>query len=338
MKKEAKFWVSTEKQEVQCLLCPHTCKIKKDQRGICGVRKNEDGKLYTLIYGSYSSVAIDPIEKKPLYHFHPGSNILSFGTVGCTFQCSHCQNYTISTAHPEDIYLQELSPEEAVKMAKKYDCQGIAWTYNEPTIWYEYSLDTAKQAKKNNLYTVYVTNGYINQEPLKELSKYLDAMNIDVKAFNDDFYKKICKARLQPVLQTCETAKNLGIHLEITYLVIPGYNDSMEEIKEFCRWVAEKLGSDTPLHFSRFHPDYKMTNIPMTPIKTLLKIYETAKNIGIQYPYLGNVPHGDYENTICPKCGNICIERYGYTTRLIGLKNGRCTKCDTPLPIITNNR
>ena len=290
-----------------------------------------------MIYGSCSSIAADPIEKKPLYHFHPGTNAFSLGTVGCNFKCDHCQNSSISTATPDDHYIKEIMPEQAVKLAQEYNCQGISWTYNEPTIWHEYSFDSAKLAKKAGLYTTYVTNGYISEEPLKEISQVLDAMNIDVKAFNEDFYRKVCKAKLEPVLQTCERAKELGIHLEVTYLVIPDYNDSINDVKKFCKWVVEKLGDETPVHFSRFHPDHKMTNISRTPMDTMLKIYNTAKEIGILYPYLGNIPTGDYENTICPKCGNVSIERHGYSIDLSGIGEGKCVKCGNAIPIVVNN-
>lgn len=336
MKREAKFWKPLADQKVQCQLCPHNCKIKNDGLGVCGVRKNENGKLYTLIYGSCSSIAADPIEKKPLYHFHPGTNALSLGTVGCNLKCEHCQNFSISTAKPDYTSIREVMPEKAVKLAREYDCQGIAWTYNEPSIWHEYSFDSAKLAKKEGLYTVYVSNGYINEDPLKEISPFLDAMNVDVKAFNDEFYKKICKASLEPVLLTCERAKELGIHLEVTYLVIPGHNDSNDEVKNFCNWVVDKLGGETPVHFSRFHPDYRMNNVPMTPMKTLLHVYDIAKQAGVLYIYLGNVPHGDYENTTCPNCGSICIERCGYSINFIGFKKGKCIKCNNSISIVTN--
>jgi pyruvate formate lyase activating enzyme len=336
MKRDAKFWKQLSEKKVQCQLCPHNCKIKNDGLGICGVRKNENSKLYTLIYGSCSSIAADPIEKKPLYHFHPGTNALSLGTVGCNFKCEHCQNYSISTATPDYTSIKEIMPDQAIRLARGYDCQGIAWTYNEPSIWHEYSFDSAKLAKKEGLYTVYVSNGYINENPLKEISPFLDAMNVDVKAFNDKFYKKICKARLEPVLQTCERAKEFDIHLEVTYLVIPEHNDSKDELKQFCDWVVDKLGSDTPIHFSRFHPDNRMNNVPMTPMDKLLNAYEIAKQVGVSYIYLGNVPHGNYENTTCPSCGSICIERQGYSVNISGLKNGKCTKCNNPISIILN--
>jgi len=336
MKQDAKFWKPLAGKKVQCTLCPHNCNIADGKQGICGVRRNERGKLYTLIYASCSSMAADPIEKKPLYHFHPGTSAFSLGTVGCNFKCEHCQNYSISTATPDFSYMKEVMPEQAVELAREYGCEGIAWTYNEPTIWYEYSFDSAKLAKKHGFYTVYVTNGYINEGPLNEISQFLDAMNIDVKAFNEDFYKKICKAKLEPVLQTCKLAKELGIYIELTYLVIPGHNDSIDEVKKFCSWVVESLGSDTPVHFSRFHPDHRMINIPMTPMETLLRIYDIAKKAGILYPYLGNVPHGNYENTICPNCGNLCVERHGYSVKLVGLSGEKCAKCGSAIPVIVD--
>jgi len=334
MKKDARFWKKIGDEKVQCALCSHNCEIDVEMFGICGVRKNENGKLYTLIYGSCSSMAVDHIEKKPLYHFHPGTNVFSLGTVGCNFKCKHCQNSSISTAMPSYSSLRNITPEQTIELAREQTCQGIAWTYNEPTIWHEFSFDSAKLAKKTGLYTVYVSNGYINEDPLREISPFLDAINVDVKAFDDDFYKKVCKARLEPVLKTCELAKELDIHLEVTYLVIPGYNDSVDEIRKFCGWVVEKLGNSTPVHFSRFHPDYKMTDVPVTPIETLLEIYDIAKESGILYSYLGNVPRGEYENTICSNCGNICIERCGYSINLDGIEDGKCVKCGIGLPLV----
>jgi len=336
MKKEANFWKKIEDKKVQCNLCFHSCKITEGKVGICGVRKNENGRLYTLIYGSCSSMASDPIEKKPLYHFHPGTNAFSMGTVGCNFKCSHCQNYSISTADSQFSYMKEITPEQVVNLVKQYNCQGVSYTYNEPTIWHEFCYDSAKLVKKAGLYTCYVTNGYISEDPLRELSPVLDAMNIDIKAFKNNFYKKICKARLEPVLDTCILAKELDIHIELTYLVIPTLNDSLDEIRDFCRWVVDKLDKNTPVHFSRFHPDHDMTNISITPMDTLLKIYNIAKETGISYPYLGNVSQGYYENTVCLKCGSVCIERRGYSINLDGFEDGKCKKCGNVLQIITN--
>jgi pyruvate formate lyase activating enzyme len=333
MKKEASFWKPLPEEKVQCELCPHHCIIAPEKHGICGVRRNEHGKLFSLIYSSCSSIADDPIEKKPLYHFYPGSRVLSFGSVGCTFRCEHCQNFSISMADPEHFSFQEIPPENVVELANDHGCRGVAWTYNEPTIWHEYTFDAAKLVKKAGLYTVYVTNGYIEEDPLKEIAPYLDAMNIDVKAFHEEFYRKICKARLAPVLAACEQARHLGIHLELTYLVIPNLNDSAEEIKQFCQWVKDKLGPDTPVHFSRFHPDYKMRNMQATPTSTLLTAHSIARDRGLRYVYLGNIPHGEYENTKCPTCGNILVERFGFSAEIKSIKNGKCIRCGAVIPL-----
>lgn len=325
MEKIAKFW-EKENGNTRCNLCPHFCLIGNGQRGICGVRENKNGDLYTLIYASCSSAHADPIEKKPLYHFHPGSMVYSLGTVGCNFRCLHCQNYTISQAKPEEYFMEEIMPEEAVERAKKC-CDGIAWTYNEPTIWIEYAIDTAKIAKKNGLYTVFVTNGYINEEPLNEISKYLDAVNVDVKSIKQSFYKRICRAKVEPVLSACKNYKRKGVHVEITYLVIPTKNDDTEEIKKFCSWVIEEMGEMQVVHFTTFYPHYKMTDLPPTSFKKLLEIYNVAKREGLKYVYLGNVPHGDYENTYCHNCGNLIVERHGFYARARGIENGKCIKC-----------
>ncbi|MEA2053829.1 MAG: AmmeMemoRadiSam system radical SAM enzyme [Candidatus Thermoplasmatota archaeon] len=332
MIKEASFWHGNGK--IKCYLCPHGCVIPKGKRGICGVRENRDGKLYTLIHSLCSSVYPDPIEKKPLFHFHPGTTALSLGTVGCNLKCLYCQNYTISQAKPEDHILTDVPPEEAVKKAKEYGCEGIAWTYNEPTIWWEYTYDSAKIAKREGLYTVYVTNGFAGKDAIKEISPYLDAANVDIKAMNEEFYKKICKARLQPVLDACKMYKEMEVHLEITYLVIPGRNDSEKEIKKFSKWVIDEIGNGTPTHFSAFYPHYRMMDVPPTPMKTLLRAYDIAKSEGLDYIYIGNVPHGQYENTFCPACENKIIERYGFSAKIVGLKDGKCTKCGKKMGII----
>lgn len=334
MKKEAKFWGKLKDKKVQCGLCSQSCIISEGDRGFCGVRENIDGALYSLIYGSCSSVAVDPIEKKPLYHFRPGSSALSLGTVGCNFRCEHCQNASISRGSPDSSHLRDISPERIVEIAEKRNCDGIAWTYNEPTIWYEYSFDSAKLASKKGLYNVYVSNGYIQEEPLREFSPFLDGMNIDVKAFHDDFYKKVCKARLQPVLDTCELAKELGIHLEVTYLVIPSYNDSDEEIEGFCDWVVDELGEDTPVHFSRFYPAHRMRDVDMTPMDTMVNAYNKAKDAGVLYVYLGNVPDGRYGGTVCPNCGNVCVERSGFSVDLKDVEDGKCGECGASLSIV----
>jgi pyruvate formate lyase activating enzyme len=331
--KEALVWKRLDNDKVQCELCPHLCKISSGKRGTCGVRENQKGKLVTLIYGLATSVTPDPIEKKPLFHFHPGTYVLSFGTVGCNLKCLHCQNYGISQAKLEAMRFKRLKVEEVIDIAKRYKCDGVAWTYNEPTIWYEFTYDASVLAKKEGLYTCYVTNGFIESEPLKKIAPYLDAMNIDVKSFANDFYKKTCKAKLEPVLETCYLARKLGIFIELTYLIIPQSNDHESELTDFCQWVVQNLGEDTPVHFSRFHPDYKMQDAIATPISTLEGAYEIAKSAGLNFVYIGNVPHGDYENTYCPNCGELLIERIGFSTKQHHIKSGMCPKCNLKLPL-----
>ncbi|ADD09262.1 AmmeMemoRadiSam system radical SAM enzyme [Candidatus Aciduliprofundum boonei] len=328
----AKHWTKLEDNKVRCELCPYRCVLKEGQIGVCRVRKNIGGKLYTLNYGSVSSIAVDPIEKKPLFHFKPKSEVLSLSTVGCNMRCKHCQNWEISQAGMEFPYLREMSPDEVMKIAGNYE--GVAWTYNEPTIWHEFTLDVSKMAKKEGLYTVYVTNGYINEEPLREIGQYLDAMNIDVKAFRDEFYRKIAGARLQPVIDTVERAYRMGIHIELTYLIIPDLNDDSKEIRKFAEWVYE-LSPEIPVHFSRFFPMYKLTDKPPTPLKTMHNAYKIAKEVGLEYVYLGNTWEPEYESTYCPNCGNLLIERVYYNTELKGLtKDGRCNRCGKKINMV----
>ncbi len=327
--KEAMFWEQKPNNVVQCQLCAHNCKISPGKHGICRVRVNKNGKLYTKVYGLVSPGVVDPIEKKPLYNFHPGSLVYSFGTVSCNFKCDNCQNWHISQSKFDNVKIEEISPETAVGLAKQFNCNGIAWTYNEPTIWYEYTYDGSKFAKKNNLYTVYVSNGFINSKPLKKLAPYLDAINIDVKSFNDDFYRKICKGRMKPVLKTAELAVKLKIHVEITNLIIPTLNDDMNDIRELASWVYHKLGPETPLHFSRFHPANKLKNLIVTPEKTLVKAYEIAKDVGLHYVYLGNIYHPRYGNTYCPQCNQLAIRRGTlFGTKDLNLVKGHCVKCN----------
>jgi pyruvate formate lyase activating enzyme len=333
MRKPAKFWKKLN-GEIQCLLCPRNCRIAPGKRGFCGARENEGGTLYTLVYGSVVSMAADPIEKKPLYHFWPGSSVFSIAAPGCTFTCLHCQNWEISQARVGQVETEDLPPEELIRLTKEYNCSGIAHTYTEPTIWTEYAIDVGKLARAENLYNVYVTNGFISPEALQELGPWLDAANVDVKAFSDDFYRRICGARLQPVLEACEWMQEHRIHLEITYLIIPKENDRSEEIREFCRWVSEKLNPEVPVHFSRFYPHYRMLEKPPTPVETLERAHEIAREEGLSYVYLGNVPGHPYDNTYCPGCGEMLISRYGYTILEFNIKNGRCAKCGRKIPLV----
>lgn len=323
------LWESIEDQRVHCFACAHECKIKKWDRGICHVRQNLDGKLATLIYAEVSSMNVDPIEKKPLFHFYPGSRVFSLGSVSCNFRCEHCQNYDISFADVGELGTTEVLPERAVQLALERNCRGIAWTYNEPAIWFEYTYDSAILAKEAGLYTVYVTNGYMTSQALEKIGPYLDAANVDVKGFNKKFYASVCNARLDPVLRTCERMHETGIHLELTYLIIPGLNDDDEQLAAFSSW-AVNVDPDIPVHFSRFHPDWRMLDRQATPMETLEKAHRIATTAGLRYVYLGNVA-SLHENTFCPECSTLIIERAGYRVRKRG---NACPRCGYVVPIV----
>jgi pyruvate formate lyase activating enzyme len=330
---KARFWETAE-DKAACHLCPHECRIAEGKTGICGVRKNIKGELMALTYGRASSMNVDPIEKKPLFHFRPGKEVLSFGSVGCNLGCLHCQNFSISQAKIEDAHLRDLTPEDIPELCRKTGCDGVAWTYNEPTMWQEFVFDASKVCKEKGLFTVFVTNGFINEGPLRQLAECIDAANIDVKGFRDEFYRKICKARLQPVLDTVELAHGLGIHTELTYLIITGRNDSEEEIGDFCRWAAD-IDAKMPVHFSRFHPDYLMNDVPPTPVKTMEMARKKAVDAGLDFVYLGNITTTDGDNTRCPKCGSLAVRRLGfYAERTAITDDGKCSKCGEPLNFI----
>ncbi|MEN6444207.1 MAG: AmmeMemoRadiSam system radical SAM enzyme [Methanoregula sp.] len=331
---EARQYQKKEKSAVQCSLCSHRCTIADTKTGICGVRKNDGGILYATTYGLISAEAVDPVEKKPLFHYLPGTRAYSLGGIGCNFHCEHCQNWHISRANKDTIRLASLSPDEGVGRAIESGSASIAWTYNEPTIWHEYTLDMGTLARARGLGTIYVTNGYITEEALRELSPMLGAYRVDLKAFTDGFYKKICGAHLQPVLDSAIVARELGMHIETVTLVIPGLNDSMDETDALIRWVIEHLGPETPMHFSRFHPDYQMTDRAATPVATLEKIYHRAKELGLQFPYLGNVSDHPYGNTYCPACGTLLIARQGYSCRFVALHGDTCKNCGEHIGIV----
>ena len=330
---EALFY-AREGDKVRCSLCPHSCLIADDKRGLCGVRENRSGKLYSLIYGLASSIHPDPIEKKPFFHFLPGSTAISFGSIGCNLFCMHCQNYSISKAKVGQLSLTEITPEDVVDYARSARARSVSWTYNEPTIWHEFTTVASKAAHDAGLKTNYVTNGYIQEEPLRSLKGVIDAMNIDVKAFREEFYKEICGGKLAPVLRACELAVELGIHVETTYLVIPGHNDSEDEIRGFCNWSRDSLGPEVPVHFSAFHPDYKLTSVPRTSQRILDKAYEIAKGAGLEFVYIGNVYAGDRDDTYCPKCAAKVIERDGFFVEFTNLKGNKCGKCGADLNLI----
>jgi len=332
MRVVAKYQKALEGQRVECLLCPHFCVLKEGQTGICRTRENVGGTLYSNAYGNPCSVAVDPIEKKPLFHFLPGSRILSIATAGCNLRCLNCQNWSISQGSPSEVSAYELSPEVLIELALKEGTESIAFTYTEPTVFFEYMLDTAKLAKQNGLKTVLISNGYINTEPLKELCKYMDAANIDLKVFDEDIYKKLTGAKLQPVLETLKTLKAESVWLEITNLLVPGFSDEPVKIQELCNWLVINGFSDVPLHFSRFSPSFKLPQTVPTPPENLTRAYEIAKNAGIQFVYTGNLPGTSGENTQCPTCKKTLIERDGYRILSHALDGNRCSYCGTEIP------
>ena len=287
--KECRYYQRLDDGRVECLLCPHHCHIANGKTGICQSRRNVDGKLFSEVYGKPCSLAIDPIEKKPLYHFHPGTECLSIACTGCNFRCRNCQNHEISQVSPTAVRHYELTPQQIVALCLDHHCPGIAYTYTEPLTYMEYIVDTAQLAHENGLWNILVTAGYVCQEPLKDLLPYLDAANIDLKSFSDDFYQRISGGHLQPVLDTILAMRDAGVWIELTNLIIPGINDDINMIREMCQWLVSHGLADNPLHFSRFFPRYQMQDIPPTPIHTLKEAKQVALDEGIRYVYLGNV-------------------------------------------------
>jgi pyruvate formate lyase activating enzyme len=310
--------------DIRCLLCPHGCLVLPGRYGACRGRKNEKGKFYSMVYGNMVSVNQDPIEKKPLYHFHPGSTILSVGTTGCNFRCRFCQNWEISQAAAGDVRSESMTPDGALALAVRYGSKGIAYTYNEPLINYEWVKETAALFREKGLPNVLVSNGFINEAPWRELLPLLDAANIDIKSFNENFYRELCSGHLAPVLKSVELMVEAGKHVEITTLLIPGMNDSIKELEALSGWLAD-LDKDIPLHFSRYFPQYRMSLAP-TDSDSLLRAYAIARK-KLNYVYLGNVPAGEYDHTKCPHCGTVLIERQGYQTKVVGLEGSSCKQC-----------
>ena len=329
--KEAMYWKSLEDGLVQCELCPTKCVLENGQQGMCRARVNIDGTLRTIVYGRPVAVHIDPIEKKPLFHVIPSSRAFSIATAGCNLGCVFCQNFEISQAAPEDIRRHDVPPEKVVAIAKSRDCEGIAYTYTEPTIFYEYMLDTAALARANGMKNYWITCGQIEEAPLLELCKVLDAANVDLKGFSDEFYVKYCNAHLFPVLRTLKILRREKVFFEITNLIVPGGNDDPDMIRDMCRWIVQVLGPDTPLHFSRFHPAYKLTRRPATPVKTLTMARKIAREEGLRYVYIGNVRGRGTEDTFCPVCEKTLIRRAGYLVLENHVKKGRCEFCGAPI-------
>jgi len=327
---EAYLYELLEENKVKCNLCNHRCIIKEGRRGICGVRENRGGVLNTLVYGRLIARHIDPIEKKPLFHLMPGSLSYSIATVGCNFRCRFCQNADIAQM-PSDrngmIVGDYFSPQDVVDAALKGDCKTIAYTYTEPTVFFELAYDTAKLAHQKGIKNVFVTNGYMTAEAINMISPYLDAANVDLKAFTNDFYKTYCGAKLAPVKETLKLMKSMGVFVEVTTLLIPGLNDSRDELEELAAFLAGSLGTETPWHISRFHPTYQLTDRPSTPVETLVMAREIGIKAGLKYVYTGNVPGESGEKTFCYKCGKILIDRWGFYIRENLIENGRCSYC-----------
>jgi pyruvate formate lyase activating enzyme len=327
---KAYLFDSLAENKVRCNLCNHRCVIKDGNRGICNVRENRSGVLETLVYGRVIARHVDPIEKKPLFHLYPGSLSYSIATAGCNFKCRFCQNADIAQM-PSDrdgmIMGDPIRPEAIVAAAIKQNCRTIAYTYTEPTVFFELAYDTARLANEKGLLNVFVTNGYMTREALEMIHPYLDAANVDLKAFSDDFYKTYCSAKLNPVKDTLVSMKSLGIFVEVTTLIIPGLNDGVQELTELASFLATSLGAEVPWHISRFHPTYRLMNHPPTPVKTLLMAREIGINAGLKYVYTGNVPGEASEKTFCYSCGKVLIDRWGFSINSYGIKDGRCPDC-----------
>jgi len=317
---------------VQCALCPRQCSVGPNNRGLCGVRENRDGEYFTLVYGRAASANIDPVEKKPFFHVLPGSPIFSFATAGCNLECKNCQNWQLSQARPEDVPAVDLPPDKLVQRARAQGCKLIAGTYTEPNVFFEYMLDVAAEGNRHGVRTTMVSAGYVNAQPMAELCREVAAVKIDLKSMRDDFYRSNCQATLKPVLDTIELVKKQGVWLEIVYLVIPTLNDSDQEIRDLARWVRANVGTDVPLHFSRFYPHYRLKNLPPTPYETLERCHRIAKSEGLHYVYVGNVPGHPGEGTFCPKCGKLLISRQYYQVTENHVCGGRCEFCSQSIP------
>lgn len=330
--REALLYEKKDGGDVACLLCAHACRIKPSKRGLCGVRENRAGVLYSLVYGVLIARNVDPIEKKPLFHVYPGSRSFSVATVGCNFRCTFCQNHEISQLPRErgDIAGRQVSPAEIVAAALESGSQTISYTYTEPTIYFEYARDTAILAREQGLKNVFVTNGYMTRAALAMIAPYLDAANVDLKSCRDDFYRKRCGARLQPVLDSLRAMKELGIWVEVTTLLIPTLNDEEDELRDIAGFVRS-LGAETPWHVSRFHPQYQMTDLPPTPARRVQKAVQIGKESGLKYVYSGNIPGDDGEKTFCAGCGEMLIDRHGFSIRKLNLRGSACPRCGARL-------
>jgi len=341
---EAVLYEKLPDSRVRCHTCQWRCRINPEKYGVCGMYQNQGGTLFNLNYARVSSAAADPIEKKPLFHFYPGTLCFSLGTLGCNFHCKHCQNWEISTADSSSLLstCRELHPEAAIELARQSRCRGIAWTYNEPTIWFEYTLDSAKLAKAANLYTVYVTNGYATPETLDTIGPYLDAWRVDIKGFSDEFYKTLSGVpHWREILEVTKRAKNKwGMHVEVITNIIPTMNDDDKQLQGIADWIRDELGELTPWHVTRFYPHHNMTHLPATPLATIDRACEIGKKAGLKFIYAGNVSGHQSESTRCYACGKVIVNRIGYQTEVTGLSGSKCRFCGAELnfrPVLKAN-
>lgn len=329
---EAKYYKKLEHKEIECELCPRKCKVGDRERGYCGCRENQNGTYYTLVHSYPCSTHVDPIEKKPLFHFLPGTDAFSIATAGCNLNCKFCQNWEISQVRPEQVSAYYLSPEDVASYAEQSGSKSIAYTYSEPVVFYEYMLDCAIAGRKRGIKSVVITAGYINHDPWLELIREVDAIKVDFKAFTEEFYQDICHGKLKPVMGALVDLAQSNIWYELVYLVVPTLNDNLSDIRRMSKWIVKELGRDVPVHFTRFGPRYLLKNLPPTPISTLEKAREIAQEEGMNFVYVGNVPGHKGENTYCPDCKQVVIERMGYRITQMNLKNGKCKFCGRAIP------
>jgi pyruvate formate lyase activating enzyme len=330
--REASWYRKLPEERVECQLCPRGCQVADAERGACGVRENRRGTYVTLVHGVACTVHVDPIEKKPFFHVLPGSAALSWAAAGCNVECKFCQNWEISQFRPEQVPARWLPPEELAAAARRANAPLLAATYSEPVVFWEYVRDTALAARRLGLRTAVVSNGYIQEAPLAEVLPLLAAVKVDLKAFREPFYRDLVRGELKPVLKALETIRASGTWLEIVVLLLPTLNDSEQEIRDLARWVKATLGADVPVHFTRFHPTYRLTNLPPTPPSSLERAWRVARAEGLRFVYLGNVPGHQGENTVCPECGEVLIRRVGFTVRANAIRNGRCPRCSHAIP------
>ncbi len=329
---EARYYQKQPNRKIKCVLCPRECVIDDHERGYCGVRENRGGVYYSLVHSRVVTGHVDPIEKKPFFHFLPGTQAFSIATAGCNVNCKMCQNWEISQVRPEQVEGRYLPPADIAALTRNNNCRSIAYTYSEPVIYYEYVLDTAVAGRAAGVKSAVISGGYIQQDPLKELCRHVDAIKIDLKAFSQKFYAEVVNGDMQPVLEALVTIRKLGVWNEIVYLVIPTLNDSEQEFRALAKWVKGNLGVDVPVHFSRFHPEYLLKNLPPTPLATLERAKAVCDAEGLHYVYLGNVPGHPAEKTYCPKCRRVVVDRSGYVINSANLVKGRCRSCQQPIP------